>query len=119
MILVGFNNNDNLENVEKMAQKVANLRIFEDENGKLNLSIKDVSGKILSISQFTLYGDAKKGNRPSFVDALNGDKAKPLYDRFNELLEKKYEIEVQKGVFGAHMKVSLLNEGPVTIILEN
>lgn len=118
MLLVGFTQTDTLDNAKKMALKIANLRIFNDENDKLNLSIKDVNGTILSISQFTLYGDSKKGNRPSFVSALSGDKAKPLYDYFNEEL-RKYDLHVEEGVFGAHMEVELINYGPTTIILEN
>ena len=99
-----------------MVKKVLNLRIFDDENGIMNKSVLDIGGKIISISQFTLYGDATKGNRPSYVKALNGEEAVKLYDLFNEKL--KEQIEVETGIFGAEMKVSLLNDGPVTIILE-
>lgn len=118
MILVGFNNDDNKEVVEKLANKVAKLRIFDDENGKINKSIFDVGGKILSISQFTLYADCKGGNRPSFSDAMAGEKSIELYKYFNECL-RNLNIDVQEGIFGADMKISLLNDGPVTIILDS
>ena len=118
MILVGFGLNDSNIVVEKMAEKVSKLRIFEDENGKINKSIFDVNGKILSISQFTLYADCKKGNRPSFTDALGGDRAIELYKYFNECL-RKLNLSVEEGIFGADMKISLLNDGPVTIILDS
>lgn len=118
MILVGFGLNDNDEIIEKMANKVSKLRVFDDENGKMNKSIYDVGGKVLSISQFTLYADCKKGNRPSFSDALSGDKAINDYKYFNECL-RKLDLDVQEGVFGADMKINLLNDGPVTIILDS
>ena len=118
MILVGFGLNDDKSIVEKMAEKVSKLRIFEDEDGKINKSIFDVNGKILSISQFTLYADCKKGNRPSFTNALGGDKAIELYKYFNECL-RKLNLEVEEGKFGADMKIELLNDGPVTIILDS
>ena len=118
MILVGFGLTDNRTMIEKMAEKVSKLRIFEDEDGKINKSIFDVNGKILSISQFTLYADCSKGNRPSFTNALGGDKAIELYKYFNECL-RKLNLEVQEGIFGADMKIDLLNDGPVTIILDS
>ena len=118
MLLVGFGLNDNSTVVEKMAEKVSKLRVFEDENGKMNKSIYDVSGRILSISQFTLYADCAKGNRPSFTNALGGDKSIELYKYFNECL-RKLNLEVEEGIFGADMKISLLNDGPVTIILDS
>lgn len=118
MILVGLGQMDNKDIVFKMAEKVSKLRIFEDEQGKTNKSIYDVNGKILSISQFTLFADCSKGNRPSFTDALNGDKAKELYDYFNKCLEDK-NLEVYTGKFGADMKVELLNDGPFTIVLNS
>lgn len=118
MILVGFNNDDNKDVVEKMANKVGKLRIFDDENGKINKSIFDVEGKILSISQFTLYADCKGGNRPSFSDAMRGEDSIELYKYFNECL-RSLNLEVQEGIFGADMKISLLNDGPVTIILDS
>ena len=117
VLLVGFTNNDSEENILKMVPKVLNLRIFNDENGVMNKSILDVKGSILSISQFTLYADTKKGNRPSYIKALKSEDASILYDRFNEEL-KKY-INVETGIFGADMKVNIINDGPVTILLEN
>ena len=116
MILVGFTEGDNKEIIGKMALKIVNLRIFEDENDIMNLSLLDVKGSILSISQFTLYADTKKGNRPSYINALKGDEAILLYDLFNEEL-RKY-VTVETGVFGANMDISLVNSGPTTIILE-
>ena len=118
MVLVGLGVNDDEKTVGKMAEKLSKLRIFSDENDKINLSIHDVKGKILSISQFTLYADCAKGNRPSFTDALGGDKAMELYRYFNECL-RKLDIEVEEGIFGADMKISLTNDGPVTIILDS
>lgn len=116
-IFVGFSNDDNEAIIEKMIHKVLNLRIFEDENGKMNLSIQKVHGSILSISQFTLYANCKKGNRPSFIDAAKPDIANPLYDRWNTLLQE--QIHVETGIFGADMKIDLLNDGPITIILDS
>lgn len=115
-ILVGFTENDNLDIIKYMVNKIVNLRIFDDENHVMNKSILDVGGSVLSISQFTLYADTKKGNRPSYIKALNGEKAIVLYDLFNEEL-KKY-VHVETGIFGADMKVSLINDGPTTIIME-
>lgn len=117
MILVGFTEGDNFDAIKYMADKVVNLRVFDDENGIMNKSLLDKSYSILSVSQFTLYGDASKGRRPSYVNALNGSLAKPLYDKFNEEL-RKYGVEVETGIFGADMKVELINDGPVTIMLE-
>ena len=117
MVLVGLGINDNKDIVYKMANKLSKLRIFEDEEGKINKSLFDVNGQILSISQFTLYADTKKGNRPSFTDALGGDKAKELYDYFNKCLEE-LNINVKTGIFGEDMKIELINDGPVTIIME-
>lgn len=116
MLLVGFTQDDTLNNIDYMVNKVLNLRIFPDEKGVMNKSVKDTGGSILSISQFTLYGDTSKGNRPSYVKALNGEYAIKLYDKFNEKL-KEYVL-VETGVFGADMQVSLVNMGPTTIILE-
>lgn len=118
MVLVGITNGDDELLVEKMVDKLVNLRIFEDENDKLNLSLLDVGGSVLSISQFTLYANCKKGRRPSFIDAAKPDISSPLYDFFNKKLEEK-GINVERGVFGAMMEVSLINEGPVTIILDS
>lgn len=117
-VLVGITNGDDELLVEKMVDKLVNLRIFEDENDKLNLSLLDVGGSVLSISQFTLYANCKKGRRPSFIDAAKPDISSPLYDFFNKKLEEK-GINVERGVFGAMMEVSLINDGPVTIILDS
>ncbi len=116
MLLVSFTQTDTEENIDYMVKKVLALRIFDDENGIMNKSVLDIDGSILSISQFTLYGDASKGNRPSYIKALNGKEAVNLYNQFNEKLKK--HIKVETGVFGAEMEVSLLNDGPVTILLE-
>lgn len=118
MVLVGITNGDDELLVEKMVDKLVNLRIFEDENDKLNLSLLDVGGSVLSISQFTLYANCKKGRRPSFIDAAKPGISSPLYDFFNKKLEEK-GINVERGVFGAMMEVSLINNGPVTIILDS
>lgn len=119
MVLVSFTNGDNEEICEKMANKLVNLRVFPDENNKTNLSIKDINGSILSISQFTLYADCHKGNRPSFViNCLNPNEATKLYDYFNKCLEN-HGISVKTGVFGADMKVGLINDGPFTTILDS
>jgi len=115
-LLVGFTECDNLDILKYMVKKIVNLRIFDDESGIMNKSILDVGGSILSISQFTLYADTSKGNRPSYIKALNGEKAVKLYEEFNTLL-RDY-VKVEEGIFGADMKVSLVNDGPVTIILE-
>ena len=117
MILVGFTEGDNFDTIKYMVDKIVNLRVFDDENGIMNKSLLDKSYSILSVSQFTLYGDASKGRRPSYVNALNGSLAKPLYDKFNEEL-RKYGIKVETGIFGADMKVELINDGPITIMLE-
>ena len=117
VLLVGFTHGDTTDIVDKMINKILNLRIFEDENNKMNLSIKDIDGSILSISQFTLYADSKKGNRPSFINAMKPDEASKLYDYFNQELSKY--IEVNTGIFGSDMKVEIYNDGPVTIILDS
>lgn len=116
-VLVGFTHDDTDKDIEYMARKVANLRVFEDENDVMNKSVIDVGGEILSISQFTLYGDAKKGNRPSYINALGGEKALPMYEKFNEELNKY--VKTYGGVFGADMKVEILNDGPTTIIIDS
>ena len=116
VLLVGFTEGDTIDNIKYMVNKIINLRIFDDENGIMNKSIIDNGGDILSISQFTLYADTKKGNRPSYINALGGDKAEPLYDLFNEEL-RKY-VKVETGKFGADMIVNIKNDGPVTIWLE-
>jgi D-aminoacyl-tRNA deacylase len=117
LILVGFTSEDDITNIPYMVDKIINLRIFDDENGVMNKSLLDTKGEILSVSQFTLYADTKKGRRPSYVDALAGDKAIKLYEKFNEEFTK-YNIVPQTGIFGADMEVSLINDGPVTIIIE-
>lgn len=116
VLLVGFTEGDDIEKIKYLAKKIVNLRIFPDENNVMNKSILEYGGKILSISQFTLYADTKKGNRPSYINALSGDKASKLYDLFNEEL-KKY-VEIKTGVFGADMIVNITNVGPTTILLE-
>jgi D-tyrosyl-tRNA(Tyr) deacylase len=118
LLLVGLKRTDTINEIEYIARKVSNLRIFNDSEDKLNLSIKDVSGEILSISQFTIYGDANKSNRPSFIEAMEYQKANDMYLAFNQILRDKYGLNVLPGVFGEHMNVSLINDGPVTIILE-
>lgn len=116
VLLVGFTQKDDKDIVDKMVQKVLKLRIFDDENGVMNKSILDKQGEILSISQFTLYANTKKGNRPSYLEALNGKEAIHLYDLFNQKL-REY-IHVETGIFGADMQVSIQNDGPVSILLE-
>lgn len=118
VVLVGFTEGDTITDIEYLANKLVNLRIYTDENGKMNNSILDTKGQILSISQFTLYADTKKGNRPSYVNALESSQAEILYQKWNEVLKTKIEV-VETGIFGADMKVSLINDGPVTIILES
>ena len=118
LLFVGIKQNEKKEDIEKIAKKITGLRIFEDNDNKLNKSLFDVEGEILSISQFTLYADLKKGNRPSFSEAAGKEEAINLYNYFNECLEKSL-IKVKKGIFGADMKIDLLNDGPVTIILDS
>jgi len=119
MILVGITHSDTLEDVKFCAKKVANLRIFEDDLGKLNLSVKDIQGSILSISQFTLYGETSKGNRPSFTEAARPEIAEPLYEAFNDELRHTFGLPVEAGVFGAMMDVAFTNDGPVTLVVES
>lgn len=116
VLLVSFTQTDTIDNVIKMVKKIANLRIFDDENGIMNKSILDVGGEILSISQFTLYADTTKGNRPSYFKALNGEEAIKLYEKFNEEMNKL--VVTKPGIFGAEMEVSITNDGPITIIME-
>ena len=118
MTLVGFCESDTKAIVDKMIDKMIGLRIFEDDQGKMNLSLTDVQGAILSISQFTLYADCRKGRRPGFTDAAKPDTAIPLYDYYNQKIQVS-GIHVETGVFGADMKVSLINDGPVTILLDS
>ena len=117
LLLVGLRDGDELEQVKKAADKIAKMRIFEDKDGKTNLSLKDVNGEILSVSQFTLLANTKKGNRPSFVEAMRPSKSKQLWEDFNHELEDK-GFHVEKGEFGADMQVSLENDGPFTIVLD-
>ena len=117
MLLVGFTHDDNSSNIDYLVDKVINLRIFDDENGIMNKSLLDIGGSVLSVSQFTLYADSSKGRRPSYSNALSGDKAISLYEEFNQKLRLK-NIHVENGIFGAEMKVSLINDGPITIMLE-
>ncbi|WP_173428135.1 D-aminoacyl-tRNA deacylase [Sharpea azabuensis] len=118
MILVGFKGEDDEAIIDRMVDKVIHLRVFEDDQGKMNLSLLDVKGAILSISQFTLYANSRKGRRPSFVEAAKPGISSPLYDLFNSRLEEA-GIHVEKGIFGADMKCELLNDGPVTILLDS
>ena len=118
VLLVGFTHTDTKEDMVKLARKVVNLRIFEDEKGTMNKSLLDVGGKILSISQFTLYADSTKGNRPSYIAAMKGNEAVKLYNEFNEEL-RKYNVIVETGEFGAMMNVNINNYGPTTIWLES
>ena len=119
MMLVGITEGDARAQVELLAKKVAQMRVFEDTEGKMNLSLHDVGGAILSISQFTLYADCKKGNRPSFIKAARPEVAEPLYELFNRVLLEEYGLQVETGRFGADMKVDFVNDGPVTIILDS
>jgi len=119
VLLVGFTEGDNLDIVQKMANKIVGLRLFMDENGKTNLSLADVDGEILSVSQFTLYADCVHGRRPSFINALHPSLAKPLYEEFNKELFKLTNKEIKTGVFGADMKVNLINDGPFTLVLDS
>ena len=116
MLLVSFTYGDTEKEIDYLVNKVLNLRIFDDENGVMNKSILNINGEILSISQFTLYANTSKGNRPSYIDALKGEDAIKLYDMFNEKLKSK--IHTETGVFGAEMKVDFINDGPITILLE-
>ena len=118
LLLVGVGPEDSSDDASYLARKIAGMRIFSDENGKMNLSIDQIGGKILSVSQFTLFADTKKGNRPSFTGAASPDFATNLYEEFNELLRTEYGLTVETGEFGADMQVSLVNDGPVTIILD-
>ncbi|NOU73326.1 D-tyrosyl-tRNA(Tyr) deacylase [Paenibacillus sp. LMG 31458] len=118
MLLVGITHDDSEQDAKYLADKVAGLRIFEDETGKMNLSVLETGGQILSVSQFTLYGDCRKGKRPNFMSAARPELAEPLYDKFNELL-RSLDIHVETGAFGEMMDVSLTNWGPVTLVIDS
>ena len=117
-VLIGINVDDTLDDLKYIVDKVINLRIFHDDNDKMNLSVKDIDGEILAISQFTLYGDCRKGRRPNFMNALGGEEAKSFYDKFVEIM-KETGLKVETGIFGADMKVDIKNDGPVTILLDS
>ncbi|MGM0900198.1 MAG: D-aminoacyl-tRNA deacylase [Bacillota bacterium] len=118
VVLVGVTHDDQEKDAAFLAEKVANLRVFEDENGKMNLSLLDVAGEVLSVSQFTLYGDCRKGRRPNFMEAARPDQANEIYELFNSKLREK-GVKVETGVFGAMMDVQLTNDGPVTLIIDS
>ena len=118
LILVGIEDADTQEDIEWLTKKIVGLRIFDDENGVMNLSVMDIAGGLLAVSQFTLMASTKKGNRPSYIRASKGEYAEPMYEKFCQALEKESGKKVEKGIFGADMKVSLLNDGPVTIIMD-
>ncbi len=119
LILLGAGNKDTKADCEKLADKISKLRIFSDKNDKINLSINDINGNILIVSQFTLYADCRKGNRPSFINACEPVTAEKLYEHFIECLKTKINGKVEHGIFGADMKVSLINDGPFTVVLES
>ncbi len=118
LLLVGIAKDDTVEDIDRLAKKVISLRIFEDDNGKMNLNIKQADGEVLSVSQFTLYANTQKGNRPGFDHAAAPETAKEYWERFNELLRKD-GLKVEEGIFGANMRVGLVNDGPVTIMLDS
>ena len=117
-VLLGISKDDTIEDLKYIKDKIINLRVFEDENDKMNLSLLDIKGDILAISQFTLYGDCRKGRRPNFMNAMGGDEAKALYEEFVKML-KESGLKVETGEFGAHMNVEIENDGPVTILLDS
>lgn len=119
LILVGIEDEDNQEDINWLTSKIANIRIFEDDNQVMNLSIKDIEGNVIVVSQFTLHANTKKGNRPSYIKASKPNVAIPLYENFVQQLEKELGKKVQTGVFGADMKVALINDGPVTILIDS
>lgn len=119
LILVGIEDEDNQEDINWLTSKIANIRIFEDDNQVMNLSIKDIEGDVIVVSQFTLHANTKKGNRPSYIKASKPEVAIPLYENFVKQLEKEVGKKVQTGVFGADMKVALINDGPVTILIDS
>lgn len=119
MVLVGVENEDSEKDVDWLVRKIAGLRIFPDREGVMNLSVKDIKGEILAVSQFTLTASTKKGNRPSYIRAAGHDLAVPLYEKFCESLSESVGTDVKQGIFGADMKVALINDGPVTIIMDS
>lgn len=119
LLLLGIEHEDGLEDIEWLCSKISELRIFNDQNQMMNLSIADVNGEILVVSQFTLHASTKKGNRPSFIQAARPEKAIELYHQFTKMLQSKIQTEIKTGIFGADMKVSLVNDGPVTIIIDS
>lgn len=118
LLLVGIHHDDTEEQLKWMCNKILKLRVFEDEDDKMNLSVQDVEGEILVISQFTLYGDAKKGTRPSYIEAARPEKAEPMYEEMIQFFKSQSNLKIQTGKFGAMMNVQLINEGPVTLLLE-
>lgn len=118
LVLLGVTDSDNEKDINYLSEKIVNLRIFEDESDKMNLSLLDIKGELLIVSQFTLYGDCRKGRRPNFTDAANPSHAKELYEKFLSRCDE-YNLKVQSGCFGAHMNVELINDGPVTILLDS
>lgn len=118
LVFIGIKSDDTEKEADYLCRKLCNLRVFTDENDKMNLSLKDVNGKLLIVSQFTLYGDCVQGNRPSFIEAARPEIAEPLYEYFCRKCNDEYGFDVKKGIFGADMKISLLNDGPVTILIE-
>lgn len=119
LLLIGITHSDSENEVDRITRKIVTLRIFDDEKGVMNRSVQDIGGSILAVSQFTLYGNCKKGNRPSYIDAAPGAVSEPLYDAFCDRLEQLLPGKIQRGRFGADMKVHLLNNGPVTILLDS
>ncbi len=119
LVLLGIAQKDTSKDVDYLVKKLLALRIFEDENQKMNLSVSDIQGEILIVSQFTLYADTQKGNRPSFIQAAKPEHAIPLYEQFLQKLKSQSSLKIENGIFGANMKVHLINDGPVTIIMES
>jgi len=119
LVLVGIEDADTVDDIDFLCRKIVNLRIFDDESGVMNLSVKETNGEILCVSQFTLHASTKKGNRPSYIKASKSDFAIPMYNLFCKTLEEQLEKSVETGIFGADMKVSLINDGPVTIIIDS
>ena len=119
LILLGIESSDSQEDFNWLVSKISNLRVFSDDELKMNLSIKDVKGEIIVVSQFTLHAKTKKGNRPSFINAANPEHAKPIYDEFISKLKNESEVNVKSGIFGANMQLTIVNDGPVTIIIDS